>query len=319
MTRKKQADSARTPAKRPSTPKVRQVLATIPDDAPTFAPKGLTPLEWRFAQEFIVDLNGSQAYQRASPECTEPAARANASRLLASANVAKEVQRLLDERAIRTGITADRVLVRLWNIATADVRKLVEYRIGSCRHCWGMYNQYHYTEAEFSAAQDKHIREEADRAKKDGAHEAKPFPEKGGPGYDHNRPPNPECPECWGRGQGMPIIHDTRHLDEGEAALFAGLKVTKDGLNVNIEDRAAYLQLVGRHLGMWNDKLKVTDETNPLMALIQQIQASHSTVPIVHDDPELVQDVTPKAKSGAGSKAPTAPGAVGKSAWRAAK
>jgi phage terminase small subunit len=319
MTRKKQADSARAPAKRPTTPRARQALATIPDDAPTFAPKGLTPLKWRFAQEFIVDLNGTQAYMRSTEDANENTAGHQSSMLLKEPAVAQEIQRLLNERSVRTGITADRVLVRLWQIATADVRKLVEYRVGSCRHCWGMYHQYHYTEAEYSAAQDKHIREEADRGRKDKNFTPAPFPEKGGPGYDHNRPPNPECPECWGRGQGMPIIHDTRHLDEGEAALFAGLKVTKDGLNVNIEDRAAYLQLVGRHLGMWNDKLKVTDETNPLMALIQQIQASHSTVPIVHDDPELVQDVTPKAKSGAGSKAPTAPGAVGKSAWRAAK
>jgi phage terminase small subunit len=233
--------------------------------------------------------------------------------MLKKVEIRREIRRLMDQRAIATGITVERVLVRLWQIATADVRKLVEYRIGSCRHCWGMYNQYHYTEAEYAAARDKHIREEAERGRKEKDFNPQPFPEKGGPGYDHNRPPNPECPECWGRGHGLQILHDTRHLEEGEAALFAGLKVTKDGITMAIEDRAAYLQLVGRHLGMWNDKLKVTDETNPLMALIQQIQASHSTVPIVRDDPELVQDVTSRPVRGA----PGAPNKKTPSKWRA--
>lgn len=131
--------------------------------------------------------------------------------------------------------------------------------------------------------------------------ECKPqaFPEKGGPGYDPSRPPNPECPECWGDGKGRVVIHDTRNLEDGEAAFYAGVKVTKDGVHVLTEDRATYLQMVGRHLGMWNDKIGVEVTENPLMALIQQIQQSHSTLPIVHDDPERrkapdVQDVQEK-------------------------
>ena len=67
------------------------------------------------------------------------------------------------------------------------------------------------------------------------------------------------------------------------------------------------LQLIGRHLGMWNDKIKVGgDAENPLFALIQE---AHSTPPIVRGDPERrkkpdVQDVEPRAAKG------TAPGAV---------
>jgi hypothetical protein len=39
---------------------------------------------------------------------------------------------------------------------------------------------------------------------------------------------------------------------------------------------------------MWNDKIKIGgDAENPLLVLIPQVQASHSTIPIVHDDPEL--------------------------------
>lgn len=217
--------------------------------------------------------------------------------MLAIPNVAREIQRLMDERSAITGITADRVLFKLWERATADPRELVEYRIGSCRHCHGLYSQYQYTDAEFSKAQDEHIAKEAKRrkAEKDDF-VPREFPEKGGSGFDPNRPPNPDCPECWGDGTGRTIIHDTRQLSPAGVALYAGVKTTKDGLNVQMHSPTEALQLIGRHLGMWNDKVKIVDETNPLQALIQQIQASHSTLPIVHDDPERrdpgqVQDV----------------------------
>lgn len=288
-------------------------------------PRGLTPLEHRFCSEYLVDLNGLRAYQRANPEVTYESAGTLASRLLEKVEVRCEIQRLVDERATVTGVTSNRVLMRLWQMATADARKLIEYRVGSCRHCWGMYNQYHYTEAEFSAAQDKHIREEANRGKAEKADfEPRPFPEKGGPGFDPNRPPNPECPECWGDGKGRTIVHDTRELEAGEAMMYAGIKVTKDSVDVRMHSPFEALQLIGRHLGMWNDKVKPPEEENPLTALIKQIQQEHSTLPIVHDDPERlprgdVQDVQAKPAKppdpGSGSQRKAAK----TSRWRAAK
>lgn len=294
--------------------------------APTFRPRGLTPLQQRFAQEYLIDLNGVKAYQRASPDASYGTAGNEAYELLRDPVVGREIQRLMDERATVTGITADRVLFKLWEKATADARELIEYRIGSCRHCWGIYNQYQYTDAEFANAQDKHIREQADKAKKaKGVYEPVPFPEKGGCGYQHDRPPNPECPECWGRGEGMPLLHDTRHYSDGAKALYAGIKITKDGVNVQMHNPVEALQLIGRHLGMWNDKIKLGDTENPLYALIQEIQQQHSTVAIVADDPERrvpgnqVQDVVAKApKSDApGASSQRKPGKT--AGWKAIK
>src|ERR1035437_131973 len=74
------------------------------------------------------------------------------------------------------------------------------------------------------------------------------FPEKGVPGYGANRPPNPECRECWGRGEGTPIIHDTRELENGAAMMYAGMKITKEGINVAMHSPFEALQLIGRHL-----------------------------------------------------------------------
>jgi phage terminase small subunit len=291
------------PGSSPGTPEIPPGGHHPVTPIPSFTPKGLTPLQHRFTQEYLVDLSGTKAYLRASPDASYDTAGSEAARLLATPRIAQEIQRLMDERAAITGVTADRVLFKLWERATADVRELVEYRIGSCRYCWGIYNQYQYTDAEFSAAQDKHIREQADKARKKDGYEPVPFPEKGGCGYVHDRPPNPECPECWGRGQGEPVIHDTRGYSDGAKAIYGGIKLTKDGVNVIVESRTDALQLIGRHLGMWNDKIKVeSPEANPLMALLQQIQEAHSTLPIVHDDPELrgrpgvVDDVVAKPR-----------------------
>ena len=108
-----------------------------------------------------------------------------------------------------------------------------------------MYHEF--TDAEFSAAQDRHICEQADKARKKPGCEAVSFPEKGGCGYQHDGPPKPECPECWGRGQRVPLIHDTRGYSEGAKALYAGIKIIKDGFNAQMHNPAEALQLIGRH------------------------------------------------------------------------
>lgn len=284
-------------------------------DEPQFKPRnGLTPVRLRFAQEFALCLNGTEAYMRASPDTDASNAASIAHQLLKVPAVVDEVQRLLDERAMITGITADRVLTKAWEIANADVRELVEIEVGSCRHCWGMYHQYQYTESEFANAQDKHIREQAAKAKKDDSYEAKPFPERGGTGYDPRREPNAECPECWGDGKQRVRIHDTRKLSPGVAALYAGVKQDKHGnISVVIEDRAVYLQIVARYLGM-DKRILAGDPDNPLYVLLQQIQQQRSTLPVVTVDPELTQ-------AGAMETVKPAPGAVSRkppaTPWRA--
>lgn len=323
MTGKKQGPGARSRAEPPHTPQDAtrhdQAGAATPETPPgsmgavaapipTFAPsRGLmTPLQSRFAQEYVVDLNATQAYHRtrAPVRFTDETASTEGYKLLRSPEVGAEVQRLMDERAMRTGITADRVLLHAWSVAMADARELTELLIGSCRHCWGLYNQYQYTETELELARDKHMRE----AKKKAQAEKQPFDpdavvfhERGGPGYDPNKPPNPECPECWGDGVSRPVIHDTRHLSPGAAALYDGIAIKrgKEGMTVNVktQDRSPYLMLVARHLGMLNDKLMKPEEVdNPLLALLKQIQSSHaSSLPIVRTDPEHRATLAPRA------------------------
>lgn len=74
----------------------------------------LTAKQQRFVEEYLVDLNGTQAAIRAgySPKT----ANEQAARLLAHVSVAAAVQAAMDKRSERTEITADYVLSNLAQI-----------------------------------------------------------------------------------------------------------------------------------------------------------------------------------------------------------
>ena len=55
----------------------------------------------------------------------------------------------------------------------------------------------------------------------------------------------------------------TDELPEEKRKAIAGIKMGKNGIEVNTCDKVRALELLGRHLGMWNDKLQVkADVTN---------------------------------------------------------
>ena len=68
----------------------------------------LTPKQQRFVEEYLVDLNATQAAIRAG--YSERTANEQGARLLANVSVAKAVQSAMDVRSERTAITADYVL-----------------------------------------------------------------------------------------------------------------------------------------------------------------------------------------------------------------
>ncbi|WP_184709918.1 terminase small subunit [Comamonas odontotermitis] len=79
----------------------------------------LTPRQQRFVDEYLVDLNGTQAATRAgySPRT----ANEQAARLLANASVAAAVQAAKEKRAERVEITQDMVLKELAKIGFANM------------------------------------------------------------------------------------------------------------------------------------------------------------------------------------------------------
>ncbi|NOV25900.1 terminase small subunit [Cupriavidus necator] len=201
----------------------------------------LTDKQRRFVDEYLIDLNATQAAIRAG--YSERTASEQSSRLLGNVKVAAAIERAQAKRSERTQITADKVLQRWWDLANVDVNELVEYRRQNCRHCWGIEFGYQWTHGEYEKAQ------------REAEAEGKESPScDGGFGFDHHREPNAECPECGGEGRGKVHVHDTRRLKGAARALYAGVHQGKDGLKVLLEDRGKALENVARHLGMFNDK-----------------------------------------------------------------
>ena len=91
------------------------------------------------------------------------------------------------------------------------------------------------------------------------------FDEQGGIGYDPRKEPSLECPECFGEGTGEVFLQDTRTLSPEARSLYAGVKRTKEGIEVMMHSKQNATQLLMRHLGMLNDKVKLQgDPENPV-------------------------------------------------------
>jgi phage terminase small subunit len=79
----------------------------------------LEPRQLRFCQEYIIDLNGTQAAIRAG--YSEDSARAIASENLTKPDIEAKIQELKDLRSLRTEITADKVLTETYLLAASDI------------------------------------------------------------------------------------------------------------------------------------------------------------------------------------------------------
>jgi phage terminase small subunit len=82
----------------------------------------LTPKQQRFVDEYLIDLNATQAAIRAG--YSKKTAQEQSARLLSNVMVQQRVQEQMKAREQRTGITQDRVLKELARIAFFDIRKL---------------------------------------------------------------------------------------------------------------------------------------------------------------------------------------------------
>lgn len=56
---------------------------------------------------------------------------------------------------------------------------------------------------------------------------------------------------------GTVCIKDTDSLTDNQIRAIAGIKEGANGIEVKLNDKEKALELLGRHLGMWNDKLDI--------------------------------------------------------------
>jgi len=139
-----------------------------------------------FADEYLIDLNATRAYKVAYPKVKkdETAAAAGA-RMLRNVNVAKYIQKRMEERRERTEVTQDRVIQELAAIAFARATDYASVCDGSV------------------------------------------------------------------------TIKNTDRLSDDQIRAIAGIKEGTNGIEIKLNDKEKALELLGRHLGMWNDKLNL--------------------------------------------------------------
>lgn len=210
----------------------------------------LTNKQRRFVEEYLIDLNATQAAIRAG--YSEKTAGQIGEQNLKKLEIKKIIDRRLAELTTAAEIKQEDVLKRYRDIAFADPNQLSEYRRVPCRYCYGTNHQYQWrTEFEFDDALEKA------QAKIDAGKNVRLPNDNGGYGYTTKQKPHPDCPMCDGEGIGRLVLKDTRDLPENVRALYAGTKYTKDGIVIEMHDQLAALNNIGKHLGMFREKIDV--------------------------------------------------------------
>lgn len=206
----------------------------------------------RFVDEYLVDLNATQAAIRAG--YSEKTAGQQGFELLKKPEIQEGIAAGRAALSERTGIDQEFVLRRWAELANADPNELTSVIVGSCRFCHGAGHQYQWRdEAEFEEAQEAHF----DLPDNERSKRLAPVM-GGGFGYRWRTEPHPDCPRCDGLGRSRTVVRDTTQLSPSGKALFAGVKETQHGVEIKMHDQMAALVNVAKHLGMFPNKIEHT-------------------------------------------------------------
>lgn len=158
----------------------------------------LTAKQQRFCDEYLIDLNATQAAIRAGYK--EKYAHTNANKLLQNTRIAEYIAERTNDRAKRTEITQDKVLKELATIAFSNI-------------------------TDYARVVEKE-------------------------GY-----------------KGVELVL-TDELTEDQRKALAVIKEGKNGLEVKPYDKVRALELLGKHLGMWQERVEVSGQvSNPMEGL----------------------------------------------------
>ena len=174
----------------------------------------ITEKQKRFADEWLVDLNGTRAYKVAYPSVKkDETAKAAASRLLTNVNVKAYIQERQKEREKRTEITRDRVLHELALIAFAKA-------------------------SDYARVVEKDAMVEVDG-------NMVPVLDEDGNQVKYRTV--------------EPILTD--ELTEDQKKAIAVIKKGRDGFEIKPYSKIQALELLGKHLGMFTEKVEVKNTT----------------------------------------------------------
>lgn len=209
---------------------------------------GLTAKQQRFVIEYPVDSNGTQAAIRAG--YSELTAAPIGSRLLKDPEIRAAIRAHEADLAAAAGITVQKIL-RYWDeIAGADPRELIRIEMRCCRHCYGIGHEYEWNEWEFRKACEAAAAHRCGKNCEDPCRKSTPPFPAGGLGFIAQRAPAADCPNCKGEGEPFTKLGDMRTVSPAAARLIAGVKQTKDGIEIKFMDRAEATRNLAQFRGM---------------------------------------------------------------------
>lgn len=195
-----------------------------PDDAPK---RDLTAKQKRFVEEYLIDLNATQAAIRAG--YSEDTAYSIGSENLKKPEVQQAISEAQAARSERTGITADRVLQELAKVGFANASDVVNW--GTKEVAFGYDDDGRRLSAEDigNAVKVEYV--------------PAPFVE--------------------------PIDRDA--LPENIRAAVSEVKLTRDGFAIKMHDKVGALEKIGRHLGMFKDKVELTGKDGDPIKMLSTV------------------------------------------------
>jgi len=214
----------------------------------------------RFCGRFVESRNPMMAFRLSfvvDDKATSQWVFEQADKLMADPEIKQRIQQMRDEAATATMVKVQELMQDWHDIAVADPNELISYLRLCCRYCHGVDFAYQYTsESEWALACARHV-------DLGGSLTSMPMA-TGGFGFNPERDPNPLCPMCFGVGLGETRVHDTRKLQGPARKLYSGVKQTKNGIEVLMQDKQKARESLARVLGAFKDGwIPVTPAVEP--------------------------------------------------------
>jgi|GEM_PF-2646053 len=250
-------------------------------------PDPLDEKEHLFVDELMIDADPQKAAIRAGLSARMGTSLMSKPHIQAAISTARRL------RAARVRVPQDYVLRRWLDIEQADPREIVEHWKVPCRNCWGIdhHSQYNDHEWEQYAAKRRAQRRYLEIKARDMDEAERESwinlelgdEERGGPGYTVLKDPmrGPDfvefwaqhaarldkimpawaasnsdhtCPACYGLGIPFIVFHDTRTLSPAAAALYCGVKQSKDSFEIQLRDQDEIRTLLAKHLNYFVER-----------------------------------------------------------------
>lgn len=210
--------------------------------------KDLSAEEWIFVGGYLTHGNAAQAVRDAG--YVGKHSREAGWAMQTRPHVKAEIMRAREAMQASGQLTISNVVEDINSVLKADPRELIQYVTGSCRYCHGDNHEYHRTMIE--------VRQQRREHERDPQMAGVPFDMQGGEGYDAYADPNPDCPNCCGRGVQHARLKDTRDLSPEAAALYDGIEQTKHGIKIKLRSKDAAREAAARLLGLNKETVNVT-------------------------------------------------------------